>query len=292
VDVRDRRRRVVVGVALALALAACQGGSEPPPKAVGTSTTPSPTGPAVGVIAIGHSGVTGRNSDPARPDADARENSWATGSAPAVKSIYQRLLATRPQTRGHVANYAEDGTEASALARQAQLALGDVPAPELVLVQTIDNDLRCDGTDAAHVVDFGTSLAFALNAIHARSPRSQIVLVGQGDPGAFAAGVAADPLARSSLQGTGMCDMFDPAGHLVPAHVATLTSIIRSYVAEQSRVCASVPGCHDDGGAMARHVDRPADISSDHNHLNIAGHAAMAVAMWPAVASALGIPAS
>ena len=36
----------------------------------------------VGIIALGHSGMTGEGSDPTRPGQDARENSWATGTAP------------------------------------------------------------------------------------------------------------------------------------------------------------------------------------------------------------------
>ena len=60
----------------------------------------------VGVIAIGHSGMTGEGSDPTRPGQDARENSWATGTAPEVNSVYERLLAVRPETAGHVANLA------------------------------------------------------------------------------------------------------------------------------------------------------------------------------------------
>lgn len=63
----------------------------------------------VGVIAVGHSGLTGEGSDPDRPGQDAMENSWATGDAPAVNSIYQRLVAARPATKGHVANMAVGG---------------------------------------------------------------------------------------------------------------------------------------------------------------------------------------
>src|SRR4051794_10337701 len=49
----------------------------------------APDGPS-GVIAIGHSGLTGEGT--AEPERPALENSWATGTNPSVNSIYRRLL--------------------------------------------------------------------------------------------------------------------------------------------------------------------------------------------------------
>lgn len=112
----------------------------------------------VGVIAIGHSGLTGEGSDPDRPGQDAMKNSWATGDVPAVNSIYQRLIAVRPDTKGHVANMAVGGATSDTLASQAMAALEEVPAPELVIIQTIDNDIRCDGTDEAHLEELGLTV--------------------------------------------------------------------------------------------------------------------------------------
>jgi hypothetical protein len=40
---------------------------------------------------LGHSGATGWNSDPERRYSDATQNSWATGTNPAVNSIYLRI---------------------------------------------------------------------------------------------------------------------------------------------------------------------------------------------------------
>ncbi len=76
-----------------LLLAGCSGGAD----SDGTSATPTPAGR--GVVVIGHSGATGMNSDPAHPGGNAPENSWATGTNPAVNSIYQRLAAQDPSYR-------------------------------------------------------------------------------------------------------------------------------------------------------------------------------------------------
>jgi len=77
---------------------------EPPPDP-GRFKTPG------GVFAIGHSGLTGENSDPNNPGQEARENSWATGTNPEVNGIYiyRRLISVRPETDDHVANTAQGG---------------------------------------------------------------------------------------------------------------------------------------------------------------------------------------
>lgn len=61
------------------------------------------------VAVLGHSGATGTQSDPDDPDRNATENSWATGTNPRVRSIYQRLLSTHPHLRGHHYNQAVNG---------------------------------------------------------------------------------------------------------------------------------------------------------------------------------------
>jgi hypothetical protein len=253
-------------IALALAVGGCGGGRIADQGAAGpatSSTAPSAnTANPVGVIAIGHSGLTGENSDPKNPGQIALENSWATGTSPQVNSIYRRLVAVRPETEGHVANTAEGGAPASSLAGQAQRALETVPTPALVVVQTIDNDIRCDGTDRTHVAEFGAALADALHVVTTTSPNSRILAVGQlGRPG---------PSVR--------CDP-DPSD--------TLISIIEKYETEQARVCATVPNCRTDEGARAAYVERPESFSSDRNHLNVRGQAEAAEIAWPAVAALL-----
>jgi hypothetical protein len=191
-------------------------------------TTPSSPQP-VGVIAIGHSGLTGENSDPNSPGQPVPQNSWATGTSTEVDSVYERLLAVRPGEKGHVANTAVGGAKVTALEEQAQRAFARVRAPELVIVQTIDNDIRCDGTDGDNVSAFGATLKSALTFINARSPRSQILVVGQlGRPRvAYVAQlVAADPAAKTSLTGNGICDFYDESGRLNRAAFTYLSGVV------------------------------------------------------------------
>ena len=46
------------------------------------------------------------------------------------------------------------GAQAASLSTQATTALQYVPTAELVIIQTIDNDFRCAGTDDAHVPEY------------------------------------------------------------------------------------------------------------------------------------------
>jgi hypothetical protein len=245
----------------------------------------------VGIIAIGHSGMTGEGSDPTRPGQEAKEYSWATGTSPEVNSVYQRLIAVRPETAGHVANFARGGASVTALLSQAQSSLHSVPNPEIVLIQTIDNDIRCDGSDPENVKVFGGALAEVLQVIVNASPDSHILLVSQqGRPATFAAAVANNALAWPKFVGSGMCDLFNSDGSINHEHIATLTGIIESYEAEQSRVCATVPQCSTDEGVLSRYIDDLADwVEGDWNHLNVRGQARRAEIIWPVIADLLGV---
>ena len=115
-----RRSRIAVAAVMSSSLLAGLAVAESSGATTPDTTLPSTGDGPVGVIAIGHSGLTGENSDPDRPGQPALENSWATGTNPDVNSIYLRLVAARPETEGHVANTAEGGAPASRLADQAE----------------------------------------------------------------------------------------------------------------------------------------------------------------------------
>lgn len=268
-----------------LLTAACGSGtSTSTTKAESASASASavPAGPPAGVLAIGHSGLTGESSDPAKVGAPAPENSWATGTSPEVDSVYLRLLAVRPETKDRVANRAVGGAQAFALAGQAAAGLKEVPNPALVIVQTIDNDIRCDGADAANVSTFGSQLTDALSIITAAAPKAKILMVGQiGRPATAVKAIGQLPAEKQKLTGTGPCDLFDPAGNVATAKVAALTKIIEGYEAEQARVCGTLPQCVTDNGALGRFVDRP-DYSIA-GHLTRPALANVAALIWPTV---------
>ncbi len=239
----------------------------------------------VGIIAIGHSGLTGEWSDSNRPGEEAKYNSWATGDAPAVNSIYRRLVAALPAIEGHVANMAVGGASSSTLAHQATLALEAVPTPALVIIQTIDNDIRGDGTDEVHVKEFGANVTAALNVITEASPESRILIVSQrGRPATSLSALAAIP---EVVAASG--DLFNDDGTIAEDQVAALTAIIELYETEQAQVCAAVPQCATDGGVYTTYVEDLEDLSGDYNHLSIQGNARSADILWPVVKELLGL---
>jgi len=100
------------------------------------------------------------------------------------------------------------------------------PPLALVVVQTIDGDIRCDGTDGEHVGEFGVALADALEVVTTASPDSRILMVGQlgrPSPSFVEKLVAEEPYVQAGLTGTGECDFYRPDGVLVQEHFDTLT---------------------------------------------------------------------
>ena len=244
----------------------------------------------VGIIAIGHSGLTGYGTDPNNPTHDAKTNSWATGTNPEINSIYQRLTAVHPETAEHVINMAQGGALAIDLAFQASVALQEVPAPELVIIQTFDNDIRCDGTDPENLKAFSHSLENALKVIVDASPNSHILLVSQpGRPAESAALLENTPDAIAAFTGSGMCDLFDSDGKINQEHIATLTAIIESYEAEQARVCATIPQCSTDNGAFTTYVDGDITylVPDDWSHLSVEGQTRLSEIIWPVISDLL-----
>jgi len=244
----------------------------------------------VGLIAIGHSALTGEGT--AAVGSAAYDNSWATGTSPEVDSIYLRLVGQEPDAQGWVFNAARGGADVHALAVQARGAFGHVPNPQIVIIQTIDNDIRCDGTDAQNIPVFGATLEAVLTQITDAASDTHVLALGQrGRPSIdfIKKLVAAKPFAKADYTGDGPCAAFDLAGHLVPANFTTLTSIIESYEGEQARVCAEFAQCSTDQGALAtQFVEQLNYYDTDLDHLDLAGQARMAEIVWPIVQQLLG----
>lgn len=236
------------------------------------------------IVAMGHSGITGWNSDPKRPDQDATENSWATGTNPAVNSLYQRILARNPGIKGHSYNVAQSGSNVDDLVWQARAAALLPVKPELVIVQSIDNDMHCDGTDPQHYKPFGVTLAKALNILVKRNPDVQIFFVNLPATSRNYATVARQiPSARAGLIDDGPCGLLDASGKLRSAGIASEEAIIAGYYKQITMVCARLAHCSTDRGALHRMRIQLADLAPDGSHLSVRGHRKMAAVAWQAL---------
>jgi hypothetical protein len=184
-------------LAVALAFAA---GCSPAARTPSTAAPASPA-PATGksIVVLGHSGATGYNSDPNDVSRDARENSWATGTNPAVESVYLRLLDKAPEYKGHNDNFAKDGATVDDLMDQAAKVETVTPAPDVILVQIVDNDIKCDGTDPQNYAPFAEKLTAALQAVTKAVPSAHIYLVSVwGSVQSYTDAAKAVPAARDS----------------------------------------------------------------------------------------------
>jgi len=274
-----------------LTAAGCTGADTAPQPSIGALTAGPTPGQAEqanspypdAVAVIGHSGATGLNSDPERPLQDVPKNSWATGTNPEIDSVYSRVLALNPAAEDGNTNLAVDGSGLPSLLRQARKLSDLERAPELVLVQTIDNDMECDGTDEENLQPFAEGLSEVLDVLGTGLPDADVVIVSQWWTAEKYAAVAV-PLSPLEFAGDGPCDLVDTAtGQLLPERVAGLQAIADAYQAQVDTVCAAHANCRTDEGAASTMVVTEEDLSFDFVHLSVAGHHKLADTVWPAL---------
>lgn len=276
-------RLVTAAAGALLLLAACGSGGAGTTASSKTSTSASGSPAAAeldSMVVMGHSGATGYDS------AGGKADSWATGTNPAVDSIYLRLLTTHPALKGHNYNVAVNGSTVDDLVRQANAAVAEVPLPDLFLIQSVDNDIQCDGSDDANYARFGSTLRKALDVIAEKAPTAQIVIVSSpwGTVQNYTEVLAQSSAGIAHIAGSGPCDPLDPSGAVRPDAVAYQQHVIDNYLGQVQQACAAHPQCRYDDGAFRNVVITAADVSPDFDHATVAGHAKLAAAVWPIVA--------
>jgi hypothetical protein len=270
-------KRPLITSLLAVSVGLAAGVGVEPGATAGTAAYPN------SIAVLGHSGATGYDSDPAHPRRDVRANSWATGTNPAVNSVYRRILAVNPGIEGHNINLAQDGATVHELLLQAKKATLLNPKPELILIQIMDNDMRCDGTDVKHIPMFQNGLSKALSVLATGDAAARIFVVSQfGSVPSNLKSLTAAQRKRFG-GGNGPCDTLDAGGKVIPKRVAYLESIIHRYEAALAASCKALPTCVYDGGAFGRAVDQRQFISEDASHFSISGNAKAAAVAWTAL---------
>ena len=235
------------------------------------------------IAVIGDGDVTGYASDPKRPFQEARANSWATGTNPAVRSIYSRLLAAKPAIRGRAFNFGSHGATVRDLPSQVRKATLLKTKPGLVLVQIMNNDAGCDGKDDTRYAGYQSRVTEALQTLATALPNARILAVSDwGTIDSYIRAVSSYGLgARLTHASKGICSIFAPrTGKVVPEHVAYLRRTINGYNAAFAAACTSVPTCTYDGGAARRIVLKPADLAHRYESLSIQGLAKLAAVEW------------
>jgi hypothetical protein len=192
------------------------------------------------------------------------------------------LLARNPAIRGRNTNLGVDGSNTDELGPQLDQALALKPLPGLFMIQEVDNDMRCDGTDDANYPLFARTMSGVLTRIANAAPTATVLLV-SSPPGTvdnYGKIVADLPAGKAANTGTGPCDMFDPSGKAVPAHWAYQEKVILSYHHQLESTCARFPNCRYDGGSLYRMPITAADIADDGLHLTVSGLRKQAELEW------------
>jgi hypothetical protein len=247
------------------------------------------------IVVIGDSGATGVGSDPAHPFRDQPQYSWATGTNPAVDSVYARILAADPAVQAHATNLAQDNPSAAQFGAQVRKAATLSPRPELVIVQVGDRPLAaCDGNDAAHYAAFGERWRAALASVATALPTARIFVLSTwggsyGTPWGSIDSNAKylDRLeqgARLAHAGKHLCQLVDSAsGRVVPERVAYVKHTLAGYEAQKAAACARIPQCRYDHGAAMRLAVTADDVAPGGTNMTIAGNAQLAAAEWKAM---------
>jgi hypothetical protein len=277
-------RGSTITLALCLAVAGCGSAAETAASSGTTSSEPSihrtAEFDAIGVM--GHSGATGANSTGEGPDVP--ENSWATGDNPVVDSIYLRLLSAHPALQGHNFNTAKDGSDASALMGQAEALLAMDPVPDLVLINSIDNDIQCDGTDEANYDSFEAQIDDVLTYLEKTAPGIRVFFVDQWTTVAGYDDVVA-PLPGGIAHGTdsGPCGVFNADGSRNLEGETYLQQQVDTYMDRIIAVCSRHDDCATDQKAMQGMPLEAADLAPDFDHLAVSGLAKEAAIAWDAL---------
>ena len=282
-----RRRLLTVAflAAVAAVSSALAGGSAFSAKLDGSES--SYVGYPNSIAVLAHSGATGENSDPRRPGVEVRGNSWATGTNPAVNSVYLRILAKNPGIEGHNVNLAHGS--ATVHISCARLS-GPSQSTEARANSDPDHgrDMVCPAKGSDYAA-FRSTFISALKVLAKARPKSRFFVVSQfGSP--TTEWKTLSQAERRSFGGTGPCAFLDPAGRLVPKELARLEGIVHGYEAQLEAACKRFSQCRYDGGAFGRIVNKREYASSDVNHWSVKGHAKAAAVAWAAMKRAGLVP--
>ncbi len=239
------------------------------------------------IAVLGEDGATGLGSNPAHQYRDAPENSWATGTNPAVKSIYSRILAVNPAVRGHNVNLAQDDAPIQDLGSQVKRAVALKPTPELVLVQIGSNGFACDGQNESHYADFRAGLIAALDTLTKGLPKARVFVVSEwGSEASYAKYLRGLDLGHRLMHASkSPCEeVQSSSGLVVPAHVANIARISAGFDAQKAAACKQFPQCRFDRGAASRIVLTSGDMDVREQPHSIQSQAKLAAAEWAAMA--------
>jgi lysophospholipase L1-like esterase len=263
--------------AVVVSLAFATGHVTPPAAAM-----PAKVGYPNSMAALGDSFTRARAT--AALDQDAPENSWATGTNPAVNSIYSRVLARNPAIAGHAFNDAVSGSTVANLNTQVPRAVSQ--RVDLVTILIGINDI-CRGLGVTNPVrEFRQLFGFFMARLSAGLPNARIFVGSIPSLWRLWSILHADPAAQAAWAAWNTCPhMLANPTSSAPADVdrrSRMQAQVDAYNRALSAVCAEYVHCRSDGGAGAAFAFEPVHVALDYFHPSLAGQAAAAEVLWNA----------
>lgn len=259
-----------LGLALAAMLAAL------PAPATAQPATPD------SIAALGDSITKGFHSE--QIGRENPENSWSTGSNPAVNSLYQRLLAENPAIEGQNYNYAITGAPMEALPLEASQLVAEHPDVELITILMGHNDACRPSIDQMTPAGvFQSQFAVTMRILTTHNPGASIKVASLVDMYQIWELFHTKPIALRKWA--------DPRAPACPALLANPLSMadedvqrraafrqqLIAYNEAMAEVCALYPQCDFDDNYVFNTPLRPQDISTvDYFHPSVTGQARLA----------------
>lgn len=235
-------------------------------------------GPPTSIAALGDS-ITAAACADGVSCADARADSWSTGTNPAVQSHLRRLQAIWTSHPVRAFNFASDADVTMAdLAAQALAARNE--RADYVTIEIGENDLCGSTPIATFRAELRNGLAVLEGGAHAKRIKPKILLLSIENIVAHWRVLHADAAARRALKSGYSLDC--ALGDQVPASwLAQIQARVNALNAVEAEVCSSVPDCLYDGGTYFHlHLQARYFSPADYQHLSLAGQRALAAAEW------------
>jgi hypothetical protein len=233
------------------------------------------------IAVLGTATAAGWQSSPAHPFQQARENSWATGTNPAIKGHNVNLSSGENalELAGH---------ELDNFATEVHKALQLKVKPDLVLVQVIDRAVKCDGTTELDFAGYGQKFFDSLQTLAQGLPHARIFVISQwGSFASYVKYLQGLDAHKERLKNAGKkpCQLVSsPSGEIVASRVAYTKRVVAGEEAQLKAACAKVATCRYDGGAASRIALTAADVADFQYTPTIQGQAKLAAAEWNAMA--------
>jgi lysophospholipase L1-like esterase len=215
---------------------------------------------------------------------DAIENSWSTGTTPAVNSLYLRILAQNPAIRLKNFNLAKTGARMSDLNGQADV--GVLLHPDYISILMGANDV-CRSSEAAmtSVQAFHDQFLAVMSRLQAQAPQARVYVLSIPDVYQLWSILKDNPSARAIWSGLQICQamLVNPTS-LQPADVDRRARVRQRNIDFNTQlrlVCAQFVQCRFDDNAIFNATFLPADITTrDYFHPSLSGQTKLAAAAW------------